>query len=1635
MLFGNHAVTRSSWRAVHIGNQGHPKGLAAVKLTLSVVLLYFAVIGQSHADKIYTIGDSITRGFTYTFDSADFPLSAYRNNGGAPPNNIRSYREHLHDRLTDAGNCGATVDWVGGKDEPGRIPVYHEGRSGWRADEIVNRSWADDSGNGSGFMIDDWLNIYDPDHILIHLGTNDMQQGQTAESTRDDIADLLDKINTEVPNAKVFLANVIPIYGWWADHVNVSPYPTADTAEEADQLTSLIGQLVSDRQALGEDIHLVDVNTDFYVNTGNVTDCSTGTPGDPLNMSTSICKVLPDGSGSEPDGIHPNIVGDKFIADKFFEALQANSNLCTTGGTDTSAPGVQIDVPVSPGQILPSTASLSGSATDTGGSGFASVDVSVLNAAGDYLDFGTGTFGTAMASASATLSNTSVTDTDWSITTPALADGSYTVEVTASDLAGNTSSSVSRSFQVNETPVGGLLFQEAENAARSGGMTIGTDVLASNGAFVSVPVGSESPDTANDFVEFSVDIETAGNYRIRAGVRGPSGTQNSFLVAVDGGTQYIWDLPQDNVLTDVFLSGRGSGELSFPLSVGQHTLRVTYREPNSQLDFIEFQLLGSTADTDSPAVTIGSPASAGATLASLAVLSGAATDTGGSGFASIDVSVLNATGDYLDFTAGTFGSSPVSTAANLSNTSATDTDWSITTPSLADGSYTVEVIASDVAGNLSSVASRGFIVDEADPGDTSAPIVSIGSPASAGQTLPSVASLSGSATDTGDSGFASVDVSVLNAAGDYLDFSTGTFGSTPMSTSATLDGTSLTQTNWSTTTPGLADGSYTVEVTASDFAGNTSSAVSRSFQVNETPVGGPLFQEAEDAVLSGGMSIGADVQASSGAYVSVPSGSESPDTSNDFVEFTVDIDTAGDYRVLAGVRGPSGSQNSFFVQVDGGVEYIWDLPADNVLTNVFVSGRAVGELLFPLSVGQHTFRATYREPDAQLDFIEFQPVGSSPDTEAPQVSITMPAMAGTTLPTVATLAGSATDTGGSGLDRVFISVENSAGLWLDFSNGQFSAVLNSIDATLSNVTAGGADWSVTTPSLVDDSYTVHATPVDLAGNTGSVLTRGFIVNESTTGGTLYQEAESALLSGGMTVGADVSASNGAYVSVPAGSESPDTANDYVEFTVDIETAGDYRILAGVRGISGSQNSFFVQVDGGVQYIWDLPQNNVLTNVFVSGRATGELSFPLSVGQHTFRATYRESDAQLDFIEFQLQGAATDADAPVVFINSPSTTGEPLSSVAPLNGFATDTGDSGFASVEVSVLDQGGGYLDFVTGTFGTSPTSASATLSNTSLTDTDWSITTPALADGTFTVQVSAMDGAGNLSSLVSRSFVVSDQPSSDEDAPVVTIASPGTAGEILPTVANLSGSAMDTGDSGFASVDVSVLNAAGDYLDFSTGAFGSAPMSTAATLDNTSLTQTNWSTTTPGLADGSYTVEVTASDIAGNTSSVVSRSFQVNEAPAGGPLFQEAEGAVLSGGKTAGSDTQASNGAFVSVPSGNESPDTANDYVEFTVDIDTAGDYRILAGVKGPSGSQNSFFVQVNAGTQYIWDLPRDNVLTDVFVSGRGVGELSFPLGIGQHTLRVTYREADSQLDYVDFQLQGQAVNTGAPGPMIASP
>jgi lysophospholipase L1-like esterase len=197
----------------------------SVRIVLSLLLLVpaFFYAGPVCAQtpnpiKIMLLGDSITYGTSST--------------------GVVGYRRSLHQQLVAAGY---SVDFVGSQTdgEPPDFDRNHEGHSGWRADEIRD-------------SITEWLNSTPPDVVLLHIGTNDINQSQSAASTRDEIAAILDRIETYE------IVNGVEIWVVLARIINRSD-PSDTLGAETTLLNNLIQSLADARIAAGDRIVVVDM--------------------------------------------------------------------------------------------------------------------------------------------------------------------------------------------------------------------------------------------------------------------------------------------------------------------------------------------------------------------------------------------------------------------------------------------------------------------------------------------------------------------------------------------------------------------------------------------------------------------------------------------------------------------------------------------------------------------------------------------------------------------------------------------------------------------------------------------------------------------------------------------------------------------------------------------------------------------------------------------------------------------------------------------------------------------------------------------------------------------------------------------------------------------------------------------------------------------------------------------------------------------------------------------------------------------------------------------------------------------------------------------------------------------------------
>ena len=186
-------------------------------LTAVLVVMAYAPTASPQTPapiRIMLLGDSITYGTGST--------------------GIVGYRRPLYQLLIETGYH---VDFIGSQTSgsPADFDRNHEGHSGWRADQIRDNITA-------------WLNSTPADVVLLHIGTNDISQGQNPSSTRNEIGQILDLIDT-------WEATHNPVWVALARIINRNDWRSGTTTT----LNGLIQGLADTRIAAGDRIVVVDM--------------------------------------------------------------------------------------------------------------------------------------------------------------------------------------------------------------------------------------------------------------------------------------------------------------------------------------------------------------------------------------------------------------------------------------------------------------------------------------------------------------------------------------------------------------------------------------------------------------------------------------------------------------------------------------------------------------------------------------------------------------------------------------------------------------------------------------------------------------------------------------------------------------------------------------------------------------------------------------------------------------------------------------------------------------------------------------------------------------------------------------------------------------------------------------------------------------------------------------------------------------------------------------------------------------------------------------------------------------------------------------------------------------------------------
>jgi lysophospholipase L1-like esterase len=151
---------------------------------------------------------------------------------------------------------------------------YHEGHIGWRADQIMDgHALRPDSGR-----LSDWLQDYTADVALVHAGTADAMQGESAASTAEDLRRIIITLRGDNPRIAVLLAKLIPA----ADEMHDASIAAVNARVDA---------LAAALSTASSPVIVVDQGRGF------------------------------DAARDTYDGIHPNAAGEQKLAERWFGPL------------------------------------------------------------------------------------------------------------------------------------------------------------------------------------------------------------------------------------------------------------------------------------------------------------------------------------------------------------------------------------------------------------------------------------------------------------------------------------------------------------------------------------------------------------------------------------------------------------------------------------------------------------------------------------------------------------------------------------------------------------------------------------------------------------------------------------------------------------------------------------------------------------------------------------------------------------------------------------------------------------------------------------------------------------------------------------------------------------------------------------------------------------------------------------------------------------------------------------------------------------------------------------------------------------------------------------------------------------------
>ena len=781
---------------------------------------------------------------------------------------------------------------------------------------------------------------------------------------------------------------------------------------------------------------------------------------------------------------------------------------------------------------------------------------------------------------------------------------------------------------------------------------------------------------------------------------------------------------------------------------------------------------------------------------------------------------------YVTFPDGTGGSALV----------AVDGSYGPVISSTPQTSGTISVLATDGAGNSGAATSTSYL-DTTPPSTPAVPVVTV----NVNETL----SISGGA-GAGEPG------STL-----HVTFPDGSTGSALVA----VDG------SYGPIISSTPQTSGTVSVLATDGAGNSSSAATTTYADTTAPT-------ATAAISAITPDSGAD--------------------SNDFVTNNPLL------TVSAQVTGTLGLDDKVQISVDGGGSW-----RDATLQGG--STYTLDNTSTALLSGTYTFEARVVDAAGNSSAVNSQSV--TVDTQGPSVSTTI------TIDTITQ------DTGPIATD--FQTQDNT--LVFNGSLGAALAADESVQISLdggmswSAVSVAGLSWSFdhSAMALADQTYDVQARVIDGAGNVGQTSSKNLVIDtqgpaatttitlntiSSDTGVSpndfitrdhtlLFSGALSAALvgdeivqislDGGSTwLGASVSGTTWNYNNTA--SSMPDGTYSVHVRTIDVAgNIGQTSVHSlKIDNVAPSETSTFTGIsdDSGLATDFITNDNTLIFSGQVSGLLTVDdvVQISLDGGSTWLQATVNGLNWTFDHSATVLADASYSVRVRVIDSAGNASaeagrsvvvdTSTPSVSITP--AFGNISSDLGTSSTDFITLDR----TLFFNGTL-SAPLSANeslqfsidggATWSNTNVSGTNWSFdnTSLSLANNTYTARLQVINTAGNVGETAQQTVVIYRAvPSATVSIAGISVDSGSSATDFVTSDQNLQFSLTLTGTLGSDTwVQVS--------LDGTTWYNATLSSGNTYVYDHTATT----------LAEGTYTLQARVSDVAGNSSAVVSQSLQID--------------------------------------------------------------------------------------------------------------------------------------------------------------